>query len=146
MTSGIREFIRNNQIASIACIDAAGKPYIFHCFYAFDEEQNFLFFKSSEATYHAKALNQNPNISGGILPKQLDFLKMKGIQFRGNLISNEIPDTLKLEVFYHKKFPFALAKSGKVWTVRLDEIKMTDNTILFGQKLKWERYECNVRR
>jgi uncharacterized protein YhbP (UPF0306 family) len=42
-----------------------------------------------------------------------------------------------------KKYPFALAIPGDVYTIQPDYIKLTDNTIGFGKKLTWLRNEVN---
>jgi uncharacterized protein YhbP (UPF0306 family) len=41
--------------------------------------------------------------------------------------------------FYHKKNPAGLAVRGDIWIVKIDNIKMTDNTLGFGKKITWSR-------
>jgi uncharacterized protein len=139
MKKEISQFLKDNKIATIACVDNFSKPYCFNCFYVYDDKNHFLFFKSSLNTYHAKLLSRNPNISGSILPDKMDYLALKGIQFTGTLITSNLPNQINPEVYYHKKLPFALAKPGHVWFIQLETIKMTDNTNIFGKKLVWER-------
>jgi uncharacterized protein YhbP (UPF0306 family) len=40
---------------------------------------------------------------------------------------------------YHKKYPFALAMPGEIWTVQINSIKMTDSKLGFGKKITWNR-------
>lgn len=139
MNKDISNFIKDNRIASIACVDANNRPYCFNCFYVFDEKNNLLFFKSSLNTYHSRLIAGNQNIAGSILPDKIDFLSLKGIQFTGTILTKDFPENLNPELFYHKKFPLALAKPGHVWFVQLEMVKLSDNTNIFGKKLKWKR-------
>ncbi|MBC7913132.1 MAG: pyridoxamine 5'-phosphate oxidase family protein [Pyrinomonadaceae bacterium] len=141
MKKEIIQFIKENKIASISCVDRDHKPYCFHCFYVFDEINNLLFFKSSLSTHHSKLLSNNPNIAGSILPDKMDFMALKGIQFTGTIIQSNFPHHINPELYYHKKLPLALAKPGHVWFAQLEMVKMSDNTNIFGKKLKWERSE-----
>lgn len=141
MKKELINFIKENKIASISCVDSDSKPYCFHCFYVFDEKNYIIFFKSSLNTHHAKLLSNNQNIAGSILPDKIDFLALKGIQFTGTILTSNFPNNINPELYYHKKLPFALAKPGHVWFIRLEMVKMTDNTNIFGKKLRWERAE-----
>lgn len=65
----------------------------------------------------------------------LFVVKYIGIQFRGDsrLLNEEEATTLRER--YNKRFPIARATSFPMWIIRLDERKMTDNTLDFGKKL-----------
>jgi uncharacterized protein len=139
MKKGISTFIKGNKIASIAYIDEGNKPHSFHCFYVFDEINYLLFFKSSSGTYHAKSLSNNSCIAGSILPHKIDFLALKGVQFTGSIITENIPGNVNPDSYYHKKSPLAIAKPGHVWCIQLQMVKMTDNTNVFGEKLRWQK-------
>ena len=135
----IEYFIKENKIASICCVDEQNKPHCFHCFYAFDEKNCLLFFKSSISSLHSKLFAENSNIAGSILPEKHNFLALKGIQLTGEILGEFSSRQINPDAFYHNKFPLALAKPGKVWCIELLKIKMTDNTNFFGKKLSWER-------
>lgn len=139
MQKEITNFIKENRIATICCIDDNNKPYCFHCFYAFDEKNHLLIFKSSSGSSHSQFLAENRNISGSILPEKPEFLAMKGIQLTGTILYKDLQGQINPAVYYHKKFPLALAKSGNVWCVELERVKMTDNTTIFGKKLNWTK-------
>ncbi|MEJ6980345.1 pyridoxamine 5'-phosphate oxidase family protein [Pedobacter sp. P351] len=141
MKKEILNFIKENKIATIACSDENNKPYCFHCFYIFDEINNMLFFKSSLNTYHSKAIINNPGIAGSILPNKIDFIALKGIQFTGIILTKDFPDDVNPNHYYHKKLPLALAKPGNVFCIKLEMVKMSDNTNIFGEKLLWQRSE-----
>ena len=139
MDKTIINFINENKIASICCIDEHNTPHCFHCFYAFDEKNYLLFFKSSISTLHSGLLTENSNIAGSILPDKINYLALKGIQLKGRIICDTSALQLDPDTFYHKKNPLALAKAGNVWCIELLKIKMSDNTSFFGRKLNWER-------
>lgn len=141
MKKEILHFIKDNKIACIACVDEKNQPYCFHCFYVFDEKNNLLFFKSSLNTYHAKALSKNPGISGSILPHKINLIALKGIQFTGSILTEAFPEDINPDHYYHKNLPLALGKPGHVYCIKLEMIKMSDNTNIFGKKLIWHRSE-----
>ena len=84
-------------------------------------------------------LNQKPLVSGTIQPDRLNPLALKGVQFNGEVLKANKTVSEIASAFYHKKYPFALAVPGEVWTIQVDMIKMTDNTLSFGKKLVWQR-------
>jgi uncharacterized protein len=133
------DFMQGQRVATICCVDEENKPYCFSCFYAFDAEDQLIYFKSSPATHHAILLHQKPLVSGTIQPDRLNPLAIKGVQFNGEALIGNSVTVEKASAFYHKKYPFALAVPGEVWTIQADIIKMTDNTLSFGKKLVWQR-------
>lgn len=138
MRKELSDFIGENKIATICCLDREGKPYCFNCFYVFEPVQKLLFFKSSEKTFHAQSLKVNPEISGTILPQKSNVLALKGLQFTGQVLYDDFPSEISPANYYHKYNPMALAKAGEVWCVQLSKAKMTDSTRVFGEKLIWE--------
>ena len=139
MNKTIIQFIQEQTCAGICCIDETGKPYCFSCFYAFNAEKGLLYFKSSKESHHAALLMKNPAVAGTILPDKLSTLIVKGLQFEGIVLGKEHPLVKNASVFYHKAKPMALAVPGEIWIVSIDRIKMTDSTLGFGKKIKWER-------
>ena len=139
ITKTIIEFVENQKCLSLCCIKPNGLPYCFSCYFAFNYDEMLLYFKSSTDTNHIQHLKLNQNIAGTILPDKLTFLVVKGIQFDGNLILDDVIKLNKASKYYHKKYPFALAIPGEVWTIQIDSIKMTDSTKGFGTKLHWKR-------
>lgn len=135
----IDNFIKENKIASIACVSLDNNPHCFHCFYVFDDKNHLMFFKSSLSSLHSKILSENYKIAGSILPQQINFLAIKGVQFNGTIITENIPDCTNPTAYFHKKMPLALAKPGHVWCIQLEMMKMTDNTNILGKKLRWTR-------
>ena len=139
MNERISEFISKQTCGTLACVDETGSTWCFSFFYSFDEENKLLFYKSSNDTLHSIIIHGNPKVSGTILPDKLNFMAIKGVQFEGVILSADDPLAAQASAHYHKKHPVALAMNGEVWTIRLDHVKFTDNTLGIGKKLNWVR-------
>lgn len=137
--SEIVTFLEKQTCASICCVDGQGNPYSFSCFYAFNNIEGLLYYKSSPTTQHSKILQQNAIVSGTILPDKLKKMLVQGVQFTGRVITLENPLTRNAGTKYHLRFPFALAMQGEVQTIQLETIKMTDSGKAFGKKTTWQR-------
>lgn len=59
MTESINQFINDQSCATICCISEQGTPYCFNCFYAYDEKNALLYFKSSPSSNHAEMLKNS---------------------------------------------------------------------------------------
>lgn len=139
MKKELINFIIENRVATICCLDGSGKPYCFNCFYVFEPIEKLILFKSSEKTFHGQCLKMNAEISGTILPSKSNMLALKGLQFSGNMLYDDFPMETSPSKFYHQYNPLALAKEGAVWCIQLTKAKMTDSTRVFGEKLVWDR-------
>lgn len=139
MTEKIQDFIATQTSANVCCVDELAKPYCFTCFYAYNSDEQLLYYKSSPDTKHAKLLLINPAVAGTILPDKLNKLLIKGVQFEGIALPLDHPLAKSAASFYHKKNPVALAMPGEVWTIQLEKIKFTDTSLGFGKKLNWKR-------
>jgi len=139
--SHIWKFIASTDVFTLATC-AGEKPYCTPCFYAFDSIEKLLVFKSEARTRHVTELLLQPQIAGSILPKTFTIGKVRGVQFSGKTLPlKDETHASRLKQLYYKRFPLALPMAGELWVVELSEIKMTDNTIGFGQKLRWKRRE-----
>jgi hypothetical protein len=132
----IVSFLKGNTNFTIAT-SSDNVPYCANCFYAYEEENNFLVFKSDSETNHIRQALKNKAVAGSVTPDKLDRTKIQGIQFQGKFLrpENEMLDLLKK--IYYKKYPFAVAFQGNIWAIELVNIKMTDNTLGFGKKIEW---------
>jgi uncharacterized protein YhbP (UPF0306 family) len=138
MDKKISNYISVNKVLTIAT-SVNNVPYCANCFYVYDEENKLLIFLSDESTRHITEAMENKNVAGTINTEVTTVAKIKGLQFTGKFIDpNEDEKKLFYESYY-EKFPFARAKPSSVWGIKLDSIKMTDNTLGFGKKLKWSR-------
>ena len=140
MDPRIIHFLDNQKAASICCLDAEQHPYCFTVFFAFDAERQLLFYKSSANSYHGHVMEAGDKVAGTILPDKLNTLAIKGVQFTGTVLPLNDP-LLGAGGVYYGKFPFATAMPGDIWTIQLETIKFTDNTVVFGKKTLWKRGE-----
>ena len=141
MDERIVEFINGQKVATVCGVDAECNPYCFSCFYAFDKERQLLYFKSGSSAHHSEILMKNPVVAGTINPDKLNQLAIKGIQFTGRVLDTTNERCADAASSYHKRFPFALAMPGEIWTIQVEVIKMTDNTLSFGKKIHWSLNE-----
>jgi uncharacterized protein len=141
MNERIADFISQQRVATVCCVDEENKPHCFSCFYAFDNERQLLYFKSGSSAHHSQILLQNPVVAGAIQQDKVNSLAIKGIQFTGKILHPKNELCSQAESVYHKRFPFALAMPGEIWTLQPETVKMTDNTLSFGKKLHWSLHE-----
>ncbi len=142
MNDHILTFIKKQHVANVCCINEDGTPYCFSCFYAINSKKGLLYFKTSPSSNHAVMMLKNAEIAGTILPDELNMLAVKGLQFTGRLVPLNDPLTKDSSVSYYKKYPFALAMSGEIWTIQFTSMKMTDNKNKgLGEKLSWKLEE-----
>ncbi|MCB9359994.1 MAG: hypothetical protein H6587_02635 [Flavobacteriales bacterium] len=138
MDKKISNYIAENKVLTMATA-VNNVPYCANCFYVFDDEKKLLIFLSDESTRHITEAIENKNIAGTINTEVTTVAKIKGLQFTGEFIQpNEAAQKLFYDAYYGK-FPFAKAKPSPIWGIALHTIKMTDNTLGFGKKLKWEK-------
>jgi uncharacterized protein YhbP (UPF0306 family) len=137
--TSIWKFIQQCELFTLAT-SCHNQPYCTPCFYAFDEMDQLLVFKSNMETRHAKELLENPLVAGSILPQKLGIGQVKGLQFTGrNALVKNCTDPLKLQELYYRKFPIARTMKGELWVISLEMAKLTDSKLGFGKKLNWLR-------
>ena len=137
MNEDIAKFIKKQHAANICCVGENGQPHCFTCFFAFDEKKALLHYKTSPASNHAMQMIKNGNVAGTILPDKLNMMAVKGLQFNATLVKADEPLAKNASTVYYKKYPFALAMGGEIWTIQLTNIKMTDS----GKKHSWQLEE-----
>lgn len=138
MDKRILKYIGLNKVFTLATsID--NTPYCANCFYAHDEETDTLIFLSDNSTRHIKEAIENKTVAGTIQNGVTIVSEIKGVQFRGEMIDITEKEQQEFYSIYYKRFPFAKGKPSPIWVVKLNWIKMTDNSLGFGTKLIWER-------
>ncbi len=135
--NNIKIFLNSNKISTVCFVDNNANPYCINCFYVFDEINNCLIFKSSLGTTHHEFIKPSEYVSGTILPNNIDTLNIKGLQFTAKLMSRNEVDDLKISFKYLKKYPMSMAITGYIWAAKLEFIKLTDNSLGFGNKATW---------
>jgi uncharacterized protein YhbP (UPF0306 family) len=135
----INHFASAQTVANVCCHDDRGALHCFSCYFVYDAEHQCLHFKTSDDTLHMQLLLKHPHVAGTILPDKLNKLKVQGIQFSGVLTDLTESEDRQAGKQYYAKYPLAMAMDGKLRTIRINWIKMTDNTLGFGTKLVWDR-------
>jgi len=139
METEMAQFISENKIATICCLDSENRPHCFNCFYAEDLKDHLLFFKSSGDTLHSRLLLESPYIAGTILPEKTEMLSLKGIQLTGTVLYPGNSGYINGNYIYHLRFPFAKMMPGEIWCIQLSTVKMTGSRNIFRKKLKWSK-------
>ena len=136
----IIEFIQEHHLMALT-VCSNEQPWCFHAFYAYSPVDALFVILSEEKTKHVKMIRENPQciVSGGIALETKSVGLIRGLQFTGkmNPCTGSVFDPFSM--LYLKKFPYAVFKSGDLWTVSLDHLKFTDNRLGFGTKLIWNR-------
>lgn len=104
-------------------------------FYAYDPDTFSFVVASDETTEHMRNIASNPHVAGTVALETKTVGKIQGIQFSGVIERCSEP----LQKLYFEAFPYARVMNPTLWSIRLDEVKMTDNTLGFGKKLIWKR-------
>ena len=104
-------------------------------FYAYDENLNSFVVASSDDTLHVEHIKTNNIIAGTVVLETKSVGKIQGVQFRGEFVTLEDKSLKKL---YFKHFPYALAMTPKLWQIKINYFKMTDNKLGFGKKIIWQ--------
>ncbi|DAB39165.1 MAG: hypothetical protein A2023_02370 [Sulfuricurvum sp. GWF2_44_89] len=133
MIEKIERFIGEHHLLSLATIGE--RLWCCSMFYAYDPETISFIVASDETTEHMNNILQNPYIAGTVALETKTVGKIQGIQFSGVMAQAET----KGYDLYFKAFPYARIMNPTLWEIRLDEVKMTDNTLGFGKKVTWKR-------
>ena len=76
-------------------------------------------------------------------PSQLDLFDYKPLLQK--MHGEDLPASIRMGqrltgmTADQKKFPLAGIFRGDIWVIELSHIKFTDNTLVFGKKMLWER-------
>ncbi len=132
IASKIAIFIQQHHLLSLATFGE--ELWCCSLFYAYDEQTKMFMVATDTQTLHGSNVVCNTNVAGTVALETKTIGKIQGIQFRGIMTQDNVNKEL-----YFKTFPYALAMNPTLWSIRLDEIKMTDNTFGFGKKILWKR-------
>jgi uncharacterized protein YhbP (UPF0306 family) len=130
----ITSFLDEHHVMSLAT-SSNERLSVCNLFYTFIKEEKIFIVASSDDTTHIKDILLNPNIAGSVVLESKNISKIQGLQFRG-VFQTLKDDSLKKN--YFKAFPYALAMNPKLWQIRVDFFKLTDNTLGFGKKIIWQ--------
>jgi uncharacterized protein len=136
--SRIIKFFRKHHVLTIATT-VDNEPWCANCFYVYLEEENSLVFTTDSNTQHGQEFVKNPHVAGTVVLETMVLGRIRGIQFRGIVSEPEGDLISKSKSAYLKRFPVAVLMETRLWLVKLNYIKMTDNRLGFGKKLIWTK-------
>lgn len=128
----IEAFISKHHLLSLATYGE--ELWCCSLFYAYDSKQVAFIVATDKETLHGANVVKDHTVAGTVALETKTVGKIQGIQFRGEM---RLCDEAK--ELYFDAFPFSRVMNPMLWIIRLDEIKMTDNTLGFGKKLIWKR-------
>ena len=138
LSKKIIDFINKHHVLTLAT-SVNNIPYCANCFYVYLEDENCFVFTSDEETKHVQDALQNSSVAGSVVLETSVVGKIQGIQFQGKMNLPEGSLIKKANKSYMKKYPFAKLMKTKLWILKLNFIKLTDNRLGFGKKLIWEK-------
>lgn len=134
----------NKQHVLTYCVGSHSDLWCANAFYLFDDKSMTFYLLSDTHTRHGELIGQQAHVAGTINGQPKTVALIRGVQFRGEIKLVEEGEADSIRSLYYKRFPVARMMSAPVWEIRLDEIKMTDNTLGFGKKLHWLRDETKL--
>lgn len=129
----IDSFLQKHHVMSLATFSGSELSAC-NLFYAFDKEEHSFVVASSDETTHVRHILKNPSVAGTVVLETKTIGKIQGVQFKGEF---SLLQETKLKKLYFNKFPYALAMNPKLWSIKVNYFKMTDNTLGFGKKIVW---------
>lgn len=136
--SAIIRYLKKQHVLSVCCRDGEAF-WCANCFYVFDEAGMAFWIMTEADTRHGAMMAQQPQVAGTVSGQTKTVMLIKGIQYLGKAHLLQDEQELRARAAYCQRFPVARAVSAPLWEIRLDEIKMTDNTLGFGNKNHWLR-------
>lgn len=126
-------FLSKHHLLNLATLGDSGLS-VCSLFYVFEKTKRSFIVASSDDTTHIQNIKINSSVAGAVALETNIVGKIQGIQFRGEF---SLLDDEALKALYFKSFPYALAMKPKLWSIKVDYFKMTDNTLGFGKKIIW---------
>ena len=130
----IASFLDEHHVLSLAT-SSGNALSVCSLFYRYSQITNSFIVASDDKTLHIQHINKNKNIAGSIVLETKTVGKIQGVQFQGEFLPLEDTD---LKQLYFKSFPYAKLMMPKLWQIKVNYFKMTDNNLGFGKKIIWE--------
>ena len=131
--SKIDAFLQEHHVLSLATSDLL-ELSVCNLFYVFEPEKLSFVVASSDETAHIKNIYKNSSVAGAVVFETKIVGKIQGVQFRGEFLALE---DAALKKSYFSRFPYAIAMNPKLWQIKVNYFKFTDNTLGFGKKIIW---------
>ncbi len=131
----IFSFIDAHHVMSMATY-ADNELSACNLFYAFEKQSLCFVIASADDTRHIEHIKKNPQVAGTIVLETSKVSQIQGLQFRGRF---EAVQNSSLEKLYFATFPYSRALMPKLWCIKVEFFKLTDNRLGFGKKILWEK-------
>lgn len=133
----IREYLDSQHVLTLCCHDR-DELWCASCFYLFEPETMSLLIMTDSKTRHGQLIEKNAGVAGAISDQEVDIIKLKGIQFSGSiaLLIGDKEHAARLN--FYDRYPVAKLIPSPIWRLKLNEVKMTDNTEGFANKYHWK--------
>ncbi|MDH2924072.1 hypothetical protein EV693_11639 [Nicoletella semolina] len=136
ISTTIAEFIAKNHLVSLACQDEQ-ELWCANCFYAFDRENCRLIILTKSTTKHGMMMLKNSRIAGTIAPQSESIRHIAGVQFVANARCLNGNEKEVAHRYYSARHPIAALIPSEVWEVKFEQIKYTNNKMVFAKKEYW---------
>jgi len=136
--TAITAYLKKQHVLSL-CAGDAQSLWSANCFYAFNELDMSFYMLTDHATRHGQLLALNPLVAGTISDQTITVSLIKGAQYRGEMSVLSGEEAQEARRRYTGRFPLTKLATTPIWRLRLDEVKLTNNTLGFGTKLSWQR-------
>jgi hypothetical protein len=134
MVEKIQAFMLDHHLLSLAT--TGERLWCCSMFYAYDIDTIAFIVASDPDTEHMRNVARNRDVAGTVAVETKTVGKIQGIQFTGIM---NLAEEGRSKELYFARFPYARVMNPTLWTIVLDEVKMTDNTLGFGKKISWKR-------
>lgn len=130
----ITAFLKKHHLLTLATCKV-NLPYCTSCFYAFIPESATFVIATDAKTRHGHEALENEQVAGAVALETKMVGKIQGVQFTGVFkAANEAEKKA-----YLKRFPYVIAMMPSLWSIEIEYLKFTDNTLGFGKKLEFYR-------
>lgn len=136
MQKRIINFIKKHYLCALSCVHH-GRPWSLCVYYVFDEKHTRLIYITTDSSYHAQVMRQNPHISGIISVPTRFIPSLQGVQFTGQakkLIGKEAK--LARDAFKQQHSHYLIDQLS-VWAVELEYVKLIDHALGLYGKIEW---------
>nr|WP_277756409.1 hypothetical protein [Rosenbergiella nectarea] len=121
------------------CTQHGDEFWAANCFYALDSENISFWLMTEPSTQHGRLMVASPLVVGTVSAQTASVSQLQGVQFQGVITLAEGDVGQRGLEAYQQRFPIAKQKSAPLWQLKIERLKMTDNQLGFGTKLRWQR-------
>jgi len=127
----IVSFLDEHHVLSLATRDDE-EISVCSLFYVYEKVSKSFIVASGDDTLHIQHIKQKSSVAGNIVLETKTVGKIQGLQFRGEFL---LLEDKELSKHYYKAFPYAKLMNPKLWQIKVNYFKMTDNRLGFGKKI-----------